>query len=74
MGYSPTVCSPKSDKRTEGFERVTDKANSDLRAAQVAAIGGKEGAEMLLDRALAAIEHFKETALALAQRIDESLK
>jgi hypothetical protein len=48
--------------------------NRELRAAQLAALGRKPSAELLLDSALASIEHLNLTALALTWRMDELLK
>ena len=61
-------------KELEEFGRAVDKTNHEVRAAQVAAIGGKPSAEALLDSGLASIANLKHTAMALTQRIDESLK
>jgi len=60
-------------KELEQFGRAVDKANDDLRAAQIAAISRRLSAEALLDSALASIANLKQTALAL-QVIDELLK
>jgi hypothetical protein len=61
-------------KEVEEFGRIADETTHDLRAAQIAAICRKPSAEALLDSALASMANLKQTALALTQRIDESLK
>ena len=57
--------------RLQTLSAVTNETNRELAAARVAVTKGQAPAELLLDRALASIEHLSEVAQAVAQRMDE---
>jgi hypothetical protein len=56
--------------RLQEFEAVTDKTNRQLKAAQAAAFEDEESAELVLDRALASLEHLNEVAEAITKHLD----
>lgn len=57
--------------RLQALESATDETNHQLRAAQAAAFGDHQSAQVLLDRAIASIEHLSEIAYAIMERLDE---
>ena len=59
--------------RLQALEIVTDETNWELSAAQVAATEGQASTELLLDRALASMEHLNEVAQAMTRRLEELL-
>ena len=56
--------------RLQEFEAVTDETNRQLKAAQAAAFEDEESAELVLDRALASLEHLNEVAEAITKHLD----
>ena len=56
--------------RLQEFEAVTDETNRQLKAAQAAAFKDEESAELVLDRALASLEHLNEVAEAITKHLD----
>jgi uncharacterized membrane protein YqiK len=57
--------------RLQEFEVITDETNRQLKAAQAAAFEDQESAEVVLDRALASLEHLNEVAEAITRHLDE---
>jgi hypothetical protein len=55
------------------LEVVADETNRELRAARAAFAKGQASAELLLDRALASIEHLSEVAQAMTRQLDDLL-
>jgi hypothetical protein len=53
---------------------VTNEANRELTTARITVVTGQAPAELLLDCALASIEHLSEVAQATVRRMDELLK
>jgi hypothetical protein len=55
----------------QALESAADETNRKLRVAQAAAFEDQESAEVLLDHAIASIEHLSEIALAMMKRLDQ---
>ena len=60
--------------RLQTLEAVTNETNRELTAARVAVARGQAPAELLLDRALASIEHLSEIAQTMTRWMDEMLE
>jgi len=60
--------------RLQALESITNETNRELTAARVTVTKGQAPAELLLDRALASIEHLSEVAQAMTLWMDELLK
>ncbi len=59
--------------RLQTLGAVTNETNRELTAARVAVARGQAPTELLLDRALASIEHLSEVAQAIKLWMDELL-
>jgi hypothetical protein len=57
--------------RLQALVSATDETNHQLRAAQAAAFEDHQSAEVLLDRAIASVEHLSEIAQAIMERLDK---
>jgi hypothetical protein len=53
---------------------VINETNVELRAARAAVTKGQASAELLLDRALASIEHINEVAQAITRQLDDLVR
>ena len=60
--------------RLQTLEAVTNETNREFTAARVAVTRGQAPAELLLDRALASIEHLSEIAQTMMRWMDEMLE
>jgi 16S rRNA G527 N7-methylase RsmG len=52
------------------LKAVTNETNRELATSRAAVINGQASAEVLLDRALASIEHLSEVAQTMARWMD----
>ena len=68
-----SVAAPIPTGRLQTLEAVTNETNRELRAARLAVTRGQAPAELLLDRALASIEHLSEVAETMTLWMDELL-
>ena len=59
--------------RLRTLRAVTNETNRELAASRVAVTKGHVPADLLLDRALASIEHLSEVAQATTRRLDDLL-
>ena len=59
--------------RLQTLGAVTNETNRELEAARVAVTSGQTPTELLLDRALASVEHLSEFAQAMTRWMDELL-
>lgn len=69
VGLAPPVLRELAG-RLQDLERATDDTNRQLRAAQTTS-EDQDSAEVLLDRAIASIEHLSEIAQTMMKRLDE---
>ena len=70
IGLPPPVLRELASRLQE-FEAVTEETNRQLEAAQAAAFEDEESPELVLDRALASLEHLNELAEAITKHLDE---
>jgi hypothetical protein len=69
IGLPPPVLRELAGRLQE-FEAVTEETNRQLKAAQAAAFEDEESPELVLDRALASLEHLNEVAEAITKHLD----
>ena len=69
IGLAPPILRELGGRLQE-FEAVTDETNRQLKAAQAAAFEDKESAELVLDRALASLEHLNEVVEGITKYSD----